>query len=71
MPGESLHEGGITVFASMGTTHIRVETVINPGNARFGKDGFDLLFPNHELSSKQFQRFITIFARRSGYRLFF
>jgi hypothetical protein len=46
--GESLHEGGITVFAGMGTTHIRVQTVINPGNTRFGKNRLDLLFANHE-----------------------
>jgi hypothetical protein len=50
VPGESLHEGGITVFAAMGTTHIRVQTVINPGNTRFGKNRLDLLFPNHEFS---------------------
>jgi hypothetical protein len=51
MPGESLHESGIAVFAAMGTTHIRIQTVIDPGNTRFRKNGLDLLFPDHKLSS--------------------
>jgi hypothetical protein len=52
MPGESLHEGGITVFTAMGAAHIRIQAVIKAGNTRFGKNGLDLLFPDHKLSSK-------------------
>jgi len=42
--GISFHECGITVAASMGTTYIGINTVINTRDPRSGEDRFNLYF---------------------------
>jgi hypothetical protein len=46
MAGKPLHEGRVTVPASMATAHIRIDAIINPGNSRFGKHSLNVYFPD-------------------------
>jgi hypothetical protein len=60
MTGEPLHETGITVSAAMPAPDIGVDTVIKPGNSRFGQNGlgkdlFDFHLQNYNGEPKKWK----------------
>jgi hypothetical protein len=40
MTGETLHKTGVTVSATMATSHIRIDTVIKAGDGSLGENRF-------------------------------
>jgi hypothetical protein len=40
MTGKALHKTGVTIAATVATSHIGIDTVIEAGDSRFGQNSF-------------------------------
>jgi hypothetical protein len=45
MTGEPLHKTGVTISATMPTSHIGIDTIIKTGDGCLSQDGFRKDFP--------------------------